>query len=154
MLSQIQNGRLLALFFLVECSLDTLAKELGFEQLDSTKITTVVSELAQNILLYSSEGQISLESVNQSAQIGIKISAMDNGPGIEDIQKVLQNHYSTSDGLAPGLPSIQRIMDEFTIDSVVGEGTKVFTVKWLEPEKIKDKILISEFKNRTLKKDV
>ncbi|MBB6451032.1 serine/threonine-protein kinase RsbT [Geomicrobium halophilum] len=97
--------------------------------MDATKITTAVSELARNILVYAAVGKIGLETLNQKT--GIKISAVDHGPGIENIQQTLEDHYTTSGSLGAGLPGVKRLMDEFTIDSVVGEGTTVCTTKWL-----------------------
>jgi serine/threonine-protein kinase RsbT len=42
----------------------------------------------------------------------------------------MQDAYSTSGGLGLGLPGVRRLMDEFTIDSTVGQGTTVSATKW------------------------
>ncbi|MGF2614774.1 anti-sigma regulatory factor [Rossellomorea vietnamensis] len=109
----------------------SFAKEFGFSTVDQTRIITVVSELARNLYLYANQGQIILYKHQNCTRTGIRIYAADSGPGIIDIQKVMEIGYSTSGGLGAGLPGVRRIMDEFTISSSSEEGTKIDTVKWL-----------------------
>lgn len=48
-----------------------------------------------------------------------------------DIEKALQDHYSTKRGsLGLGLPSVRRIMDEFEIESSPASGTLIIARKW------------------------
>lgn len=107
------------------------AKELGFGVVDQARITTAISELARNIFLYAGEGKIWIEKEILDEKKGIKIIAQDQGPGIEDIRKVMQDGYSTSGGLGAGLPGVKRLMDDFNIESKPGKGTLVTAVKWL-----------------------
>ncbi|MFL6559969.1 MAG: ATP-binding protein, partial [Bacillus sp. (in: firmicutes)] len=62
---------------------------------------------------------------------GVNVIAADNGPGILNIRKVMEDGYSTSGGLGAGLPGVKRLMDEFDITSSLEEGTVIKTVKWL-----------------------
>jgi len=56
---------------------------------------------------------------------------VDKGRGIMDIEKALQDHYSTKRGsLGLGLPSVRRIMDEFEIESSPASGTLIIARKW------------------------
>ena len=61
----------------------------------------------------------------------LMICSQDHGPGIEDIEKALSENFSTSGTLGLGLPGVKRIMDEFQIDSKLGEGTTIRTFKYL-----------------------
>ncbi|WP_456276982.1 anti-sigma regulatory factor [Bacillus sp. AK128] len=108
-----------------------IAKELGFGTVDQARITTAISELARNIYLYAQKGCICFEEVLTADRKGIKISSIDEGPGISDIRRAMEDGFSSSGGLGAGLPGVKRLMDEFTIDSVVGKGTEIITVKWL-----------------------
>ncbi|MFA9556652.1 anti-sigma regulatory factor [Evansella sp. AB-rgal1] len=108
-----------------------LAREVGFGSVDQARITTAISELARNIYLYAKKGQIHIEEVHRSGKKGVKIAAIDNGPGIKDIRKVMEDGYTTSGGLGAGLPGVKRLMDEFAIDSVLNEGTTITAIKWL-----------------------
>lgn len=107
-----------------------LAAELGFSSTDVVRIATAISELARNVLSYASSGEIRLEAVNGRNRCGIAIVASDRGPGIADIERAMEDAYSTSGGLGLGLPGVRRLMDEFTIDSAVGRGTTVSATKW------------------------
>jgi serine/threonine-protein kinase RsbT len=107
----------------------TLAAQLGFSSADQTLIATAISEMARNILVYAKSGEILLRT-EQDGRPGIAIIARDEGPGIPDIERALQNGYSTSGSLGVGLPGTKRIMDEFTIISEVGKGTTVTMKKW------------------------
>lgn len=108
-----------------------LALEMGFPRPDATKIAVVVSELSRNIRLYAESGTITLASCTGGQQRGFKIVAQDQGPGIEDVELVLAGGYTTSNGLGLGISGSRRLMDEFEIESVIGEGTTVTTMKWL-----------------------
>lgn len=107
------------------------AKNLGFGNVDQARIATAISELARNIYLYANEGKICIDEHEQNGRIGLLIRATDNGPGIRDIRRVMEDGYSTSGGLGAGLPGVKRLMDTFNIDSKVGEGTEVSATKWL-----------------------
>ncbi|HEY2421668.1 MAG TPA: anti-sigma regulatory factor [Neobacillus sp.] len=108
-----------------------IAKELGFGTVDQARITTAISEMARNIYLYAGQGEIQFERINQIGKRGLKVTATDKGPGIQDIRKVMEDGYSTSGGLGAGLPGVKRLMDEFDISSAPGEGTEIQAVKWL-----------------------
>lgn len=106
-----------------------LAARLGFSSADQTLIATAISEMARNILTYAKTGEIILRS-EQESRSGMAIIAHDEGPGIPDLERALQDGYSTSGSLGVGLPGTKRIMDEFTIISEVGKGTTVTMKKW------------------------
>jgi serine/threonine-protein kinase RsbT len=107
-----------------------IAAQLGFSSTDLVLITTAISELARNILLYAKSGEILLESVTDNGRQGIIVVAQDRGPGIANVDKAMQAGYSTSGNLGLGLPGVRRLMDEVKILSRLGEGTKVTATKW------------------------
>ena len=107
------------------------AKALGFGTVDQARITTAISELARNIYLYASIGIIAIERVEADTEKKIVVVATDQGPGIKDVRKVMEDGYSTSGGLGAGLPGVKRLMDSLDIQSVVGEGTTIRAEKWL-----------------------
>ena len=108
-----------------------VAKELGFGSVDQARITTAISELARNIYLYAGEGKIAIEKVEKNGKSGMKIIAEDEGPGIRDIRKVMEDGYTTSGGLGAGLTGVKRLMDEFDMDSVPEKKTTIAATKWL-----------------------
>ncbi len=108
-----------------------LAKKAGFKHIEQFMIATAVSELARNSFLYAMKGEVTIKVLDRKTQKGIEIVAEDNGPGIEDIGKAMEDHFSTSEGLGLGLPGVKRLMDEFNIDSERGRGTKITVRKWV-----------------------
>lgn len=108
-----------------------MAKELGFGSVDQARITTAISELARNIYLYAGKGKVVIEVTREFEKVGLRIYAIDEGPGIKDIRLVMEDGYSTSGGLGAGLPGVKRLMDEFTINSSEETGTEIIATKWL-----------------------
>lgn len=107
-----------------------LAATLGFSPSDLTLIATAISELARNIVQYAQHGEIALRLLERGDLRGILVRAEDEGPGIPDIRRALQDGFSTSRSLGLGLSGVRRLMDEFEIDSKVGHGTTVTARKW------------------------
>lgn len=107
------------------------AKKVGFGTVDQARITTAISELARNIYLYTGKGNIAIKEVTEGNLKGLLVIASDEGPGIEDVRKALEDGFTTSGGLGAGLPGVKRLMDDFKIETVVGEGTKISATKWL-----------------------
>lgn len=109
-----------------------VAKDLGFRNVDQARIATAISELARNIYSYAGKGRICIDEVlDSNGKKGIKIAAIDSGPGVIDIKRVMEDGYSTSGGLGAGLPGVKRLMDKFDLQSEAGEGTTVTVVKWM-----------------------
>jgi serine/threonine-protein kinase RsbT len=107
-----------------------LATRLGFSSSDATIAATAISELARNIILYAKRGEIILMPLERGHQVGLIITATDEGEGIADIRQAMQDGYSTSGRLGVGLPGVKRLMDEFEIASAIGKGTTVTVKKW------------------------
>ncbi|MFD2369617.1 anti-sigma regulatory factor [Brevibacillus sp. GCM10020057] len=107
-----------------------MSRELGFGTIMQSRMATSISELARNIFLYAGKGTITISPIERDGAIGLQVTAVDHGPGIADIRKALEDGYSTSGALGAGLPGVRRMMDEFDIQSVPGEGTRVQIVKW------------------------
>jgi len=107
-----------------------LARDLGFTSTDLALIATAISELARNIILYANTGEIVLSVVENGTRRGLKVVARDDGPGIPDIERALEEGFSTSRSLGLGLSGVRRLMDEFDIVSEVGNGTTVTVKKW------------------------
>ena len=107
-----------------------LASLVGFSSTDATLIATAISELARNIVLYATRGEIVVASVENGGRPGVIVVARDKGPGIPDVRRATAGGYSTSGGLGLGLAGVRRLMDEFEIVSEVGSGTTVTARKW------------------------
>ena len=111
------------------------ALKLGFGDAPSRMIATAISELARNILKYARSGEIRLRRVNGQVKgrgtRGVEVEAVDQGPGIADTEAAMRDHFSSGGTLGLGLPGVKRMMDEFSLESAPGAGTRVTAVKWL-----------------------
>jgi serine/threonine-protein kinase RsbT len=105
-----------------------VAEELGFDKIQQTKLVVSIMELARNIIYYATKGEIFITPV---PAYGIEILAIDQGPGIKEIEKVLKSQIRSKKGLGLGLSGVQRLMDEFEITSSENVGTRIRAVKWL-----------------------
>ncbi|KGX90576.1 serine/threonine protein kinase [Pontibacillus halophilus JSM 076056 = DSM 19796] len=108
-----------------------IARKTGFGSVDQARIATAISELARNIYLYAGTGQVCFEVLEEVNGKGIRIIAVDSGPGIHDVSQVMEDGFSTSGGLGAGLPGVKRLMDDFDIVSNPSDGTEIRAVKWL-----------------------
>lgn len=108
----------------------SLAAQAGCSSTDLTEVATAISEIARNIVTYAGHGEISMRLVDGNGRHGIEIVAVDEGPGIVDIDRALQDGYTTGMGLGLGLPGARRLMDDFRILSEPGRGTRVVMHKW------------------------
>ncbi len=106
-----------------------VAGQVGLSLVDQTKLVTAASELARNTLIYGGGGTLQLESLN-GPRTGVRLIFSDNGPGIADIDLALRDGYTTGSGLGLGLGGSKRLVNEFEIQSKVGEGTRVAVTRW------------------------
>ena len=109
---------------------ERMARMLGFSQVTVCHISTSVSELASNLCFHTTRGgSITLTPI-RDGRIGVQVESRDAGPGIVDIEQVMQDGYSTNGGLGCGLPGVRRLMDEFEMTSTLGSGTRIVTRIW------------------------
>jgi len=107
-----------------------LARQLGFSLTDVTMIATAISEVARNITSYAGRGEIWVGVENRDGRPALIVRAEDDGPGIPDVERALEDGYSTGQGLGLGLPGARRLMDNLVVDSSPGKGTVVEMWKW------------------------
>ena len=106
------------------------AKAIGFSAVDQAEITTAISELARNIYLKACAGEVTIEHIHEGEKVGIRITAADKSPGINDLKNVLEDGHSTSVPSA-GLSSVKETMDKVDIQSSAENGTVVIAEKWV-----------------------
>ncbi len=108
-----------------ECSVS-----LGFSLVEQTKMVTAASELARNVLEHGGGGNVRIETVQNEIRKGIKLTFIDEGPGIPNIEDALKDGFSTGSGMGLGLGGAKRLTNDFEIESTPGRGTKVAITRW------------------------
>ena len=107
-----------------------MAQRLGFPRPDPTLIATAISEVARNIVVHAGRGEIVLRPCEEVSRYGLVVIAVDDGPGIRDVEAALRENYSGRGGLGLGLPGARRLMDDFQITSDADTGTTVTMTRW------------------------
>lgn len=107
-----------------------LARQLGFSLTDVTMIATAISEIARNITSYAGKGEVRVGVQYRDGRRALVVRAEDDGPGIRDVERALEDGYSTGSGLGLGLPGARRLMDRLVVESTPGAGTVVEMWKW------------------------
>ncbi|HEY0784071.1 MAG TPA: ATP-binding protein [Thermoanaerobaculia bacterium] len=106
------------------------AVRIGLSKFASVKVATAVSELARNIVFYASAGTIELSSRRDAKGTELRIVARDHGPGIEPqkLETIFAGTYKSERGLGKGLVAVQKLVDDFQIETRPGQGTTVSCV--------------------------
>jgi serine/threonine-protein kinase RsbT len=102
----------------------------GFSLLETTKLVTAASELARNTLEHGGGGTADIEVVTDGRRRGIRMTFLDEGPGIPDVETAMRDGFTTGSGLGLGLGGSRRLVSEFHIESTVGRGTRVQVIRW------------------------
>ncbi|GAA2524708.1 ATP-binding protein [Streptomyces sp. NPDC058947] len=106
------------------------AAELGFGLVQQTKLVTAASELARNTLVHGGGGHVVLTPLHTGQAQGLRLSFVDSGPGIRDLEQAMTDGYTSGGGLGLGLSGSKRLVQEFEVDSTPGGGTTVTVTAW------------------------
>jgi serine/threonine-protein kinase RsbT len=106
------------------------AVRIGLSKLTSVKVATAVSELARNIVFYAGKGTIELRPRQDLRETRLEIVAADEGAGIEPekLDAIFAGTFRSERGMGKGLVAVQKLVDEFQIDTRPGRGTRVSCV--------------------------
>ncbi|MGY3232519.1 serine/threonine-protein kinase RsbT [Luteibacter sp. HA06] len=107
-----------------------LAVEAGLRLIDQTKLVTAASELARNTVVYGRGGDMDWEILEEERRKGLRLTFRDQGPGIADMKLAMTDGWTSGGGLGLGLTGAKRLVDDFSVESAPGEGTRVMICKW------------------------
>src|SRR5499426_4039610 len=108
-----------------------IAGMLGFEAQDQSRIATAVSEIARNAFNYAEGGRVEFQVEGEATQQSLLIEVRDQGPGIAELESVLQGEYRSDTGMGLGITGARRLMDACEIRSSRESGTNVLMKKTL-----------------------
>jgi serine/threonine-protein kinase RsbT len=108
----------------------THAVKIGLSLVDQTKFVTAASELGRNTVIHGGGGTARLEVIQNGMRQGIRVTFEDEGPGIADVERAMQDGYTTGGGLGLGLGGAKRLTSEFSIETAPGRGTRIAITQW------------------------
>jgi serine/threonine-protein kinase RsbT len=106
------------------------ATRLEFGELVRTKFVTAASELGRNVLVHGRGGTMVIQEVLVGGREALQLVFEDQGPGIADVQRAMTDGFTTANSMGLGLGGAQRLVNEFSIESEPGRGTKVTVRQW------------------------
>lgn len=107
-----------------------MSQQLGFSLVDQTKMVTAASELARNTVIHGLGGDMHWELLDEGGRKGLRLTFVDEGPGIPSIALAMTDGWTTGTGLGLGLSGTKRLVNEFDIESQPGQGTRVSITRW------------------------
>src|ERR1700728_3816662 len=93
-----------------------VAAELGLDYQDQIRMATATSEIARNAFRYARNGFVTF-SLELKAPQRLEVTVSDSGPGIPNLNEILEGRYKSDTGLGMGILGTRRLMDEFEIDA-------------------------------------
>ncbi len=108
-----------------------LAELLGFDNQEQVRIATTVSEIARNAFTYAGGGRADFQLEGKTTPQIFQIRISDRGPGIKNIESILDGNYKSRTGMGLGILGARRLMDQFEIDTAPGKGTTILLRKLL-----------------------
>jgi anti-sigma regulatory factor (Ser/Thr protein kinase) len=111
----------------ISTKIKEVLQKIGITSPIVTRTAIAAYEAEMNVVMYARRGKLTFTLTPDMIQIKIE----DEGPGIEDIEKAMQEGFSTATqemremgfGAGMGLPNIKRNADTFEVKSVPGKGT-------------------------------
>lgn len=107
-----------------------LAQQCGLRLVDQTKLVTAASELARNTVIYGGGGDMDWEILEEGVRNGLRLTFRDQGPGIPDTELAMTDGWTSGSGLGLGLSGSKRLVNEFELESLPGQGTRVSITQW------------------------
>lgn len=126
-------------FSLIKKEIHRIAIEGGIIPARINELDLIVAEMTSNLFKYSDDGELLMGVFSNGGSPYVELISIDNGPGMINPAKMMQDGMSTSNTLGHGLGSMKRLSDTFELYSQVGWGTIVLSRVYSDPEKVKVK---------------
>lgn len=111
-----------SLIAFIKREIHNLALQLGFSPHRAAETDIIVAELTSNLIKYANGGELLYRAHLDGEYNAIEIYCLDNGVGFENVAKIMNDGYSSSNTLGHGLGSIKRLSNDFQIYSMKDWG--------------------------------
>jgi anti-sigma regulatory factor (Ser/Thr protein kinase) len=106
------------------------AHDLQLGEVRSGAAALAATEMATNLVKHAGNGTLLLQRVHENGNSGLRLIAIDKGPGIVDVARALQDGHSTAGSMGSGLGAVRRVSDIFEVYSATGVGTLIRSEFW------------------------
>jgi len=111
-----------------------MAGRVGMDEQDQGRVALVLTEVLNNAVKHGGGGEVVLRAVTNS-RVGVEALIVDKGPGIANVERALQDGYSTAGTPGTGLGAVARVADTFDIYSAAGAGTALLVRVWARADR-------------------
>ena len=114
-----------------------MAAKMGLNETVGEQVSIVVTEACTNLLKHAGRGEIILHSSSEGLETTpwLDVLALDQGPGMRNLQQSLRDGYSTGSTPGHGLGAIVRLSQDSDFYTVPQKGTGILARWWTEPPK-------------------
>ncbi|MDR3681413.1 MAG: ATP-binding protein/SpoIIE family protein phosphatase [Flavipsychrobacter sp.] len=112
-------------FAILKKEIHQVATAAGFSDKKTGEIDIIVAEMASNLIKHAGGGEILVRLMQENGNEAIELISIDNGPGMADPLRMLEDGVSTANTLGHGLGAMKRLSDTFQIYSLKEWGTIV-----------------------------
>jgi len=126
-------------FSLIKKEIHRIATDTGMNPARISELDLIVAEMTSNLFKYSDDGELLMGVFPNGDSPYIELISIDNGPGMINPARMMQDGVSTTNTLGHGLGSMKRLSDTFELYSQIGWGTIALSRVYSVPEKAKVK---------------
>jgi anti-sigma regulatory factor (Ser/Thr protein kinase) len=124
-------------FSLIKKEIHRLATDGGIEPAKINQLDLIVAEMTSNLFKYSDDGELLMGVFPNGGAPYVELISIDNGPGMVNPARMMQDGISTSHTLGHGLGSMKRLSDTFELYSQIGWGTIALSRVYNNPDTAK-----------------
>src|ERR1700761_7608010 len=126
-------------FSLIKKEIHRAATETGMAAARINELDLIVAEMTSNLFKYSDDGELLMGVFPNNGNPYIELISIDNGPGMANPARMMQDGVSTTNTLGHGLGSMKRLSDTFELYSQIGWGTIVLSRVYSDPQRSLEK---------------
>jgi anti-sigma regulatory factor (Ser/Thr protein kinase) len=115
----------------------------GFNHVRVGEVDIIVSELTSNLIKFADKGEI-LYRISGTPNTYVEIFCIDNGPGHDDMQRMMTDGSSSANTLGHGLGAIERLSDIFQIYSMPEWGTVCYSRVYMNKQETHFRKILNE----------
>lgn len=107
-----------------------MTRERDFPATEVSKASLLATEAANNLVKHAGEGELIFHYLEEGDAVALEILSIDKGPGMADVDRCLEDGYSTAGSPGTGLGAMARLSSFFDIYTLPEQGTVVLMRLW------------------------